>query len=332
MFKITASKNRNYIFEFAKWLEILFAILMFSCNAPRSNPIDPNNPGVSFSVLEGNVSTSYIPLVGIPDVFVYWVPANRLVKTNINGNFIIGNIKSTDGNLIFEKEGFKSDTLLVIWNGAERISKQIHLNSLPEMEYLNIVTSVEFELSGRSAELLFSAKIQDRDSQIDSVYVENTTLGLLKKLELIGEEYSLILNESDLHVNSLEGLIGHDFNLFVSDSAVGNSFKIGSGRINRVIYTEPVTVSPANADTISSPLVLQWNQASLGFSFYYSVEIYTNETGNNELVYTSAPVESGTTLLNTELSLSPGEYFWVIWIVDQFNNRARSRPALFVVQ
>jgi hypothetical protein len=332
MFKITAAKKRNYIFKITKWLEILFAILVYSCNAPRSNPIDPNNPGNSFSVIDGNVSTSYIPLVGIPDVLVYWVPENRLVKTDINGYFIIDNIKSTDGNLIFEKEGFKSDTLLVIWNGSDRISKQVHLNSLPQMEYLNISTSVEFELSGRTAEVHFLARVTDKDSQIDSVYVENSTGGLKRKMELAGEEYSLILNETDLQIDNLEVLIGKDFNLYVADSAVGTAYNIGSGKISRIIYNEPITISPVNSDSISSSPVLEWNQPALGFNFNYLVEIYINETGNNELIYSSGPIDSGTTVHNTGLSLLPGEYFWVIWVVDQLNNRARSRPALFVVQ
>lgn len=332
MFKITALKNRNYIFELVKWLEMSFAILMYSCNAPRNNPIDPNNPDISFSVIEGSVSTSYAPVTGIPGVLIFWEPGNKLVKTDADGNFIIENIRSTDGKLILQKEGFRTDTIIISWNGSSRISKQVHLVSLPKLEYLNINASVEYELSGMSSKLSFTAKIEDKDSQIDSAYIENTLIGLKKKMEFSEEEYSLVINQDDLQSNNLEDLIGEDFDLFISDSALGNAFKVGSGRITRVINSEPQAVSPANSDTISSPPIVQWNQVLLGFYFTYLIQIQTNEAGNNELVYSSNPIESGITSLNTEYSLSPGEYFWVVWVVDQFNNRARSRPAIFVVQ
>jgi hypothetical protein len=332
MFKITALKNRNYIFEFVIWLEIPFAILMYSCNAPRNNPLDPNNPDISFSVIEGNVSTSFVPITGIPDVLIFWEPGNKLVKTDAEGNFIIENIRSSDGKLIFQKEGFRADTIFINWNGSNRISKMVHLVSLPKLEYLNITTSVEYELSEKSSILSFTAKIEDKDSQIDSAYIENTLISLKKKMDFSEDEYSLVLNQDDLRSNNLEDLIGEDFDLFISDSALGNAFKVGSGRITRVINEEPQAVSPANSDTIGSPPVVQWNQVLLEFYFSYLIEIYTNEAGNNELVYSSNPIESGTTSLNTEYSLAPGEYFWVIWVVDQFNNRARSRPAIFVIQ
>ncbi len=332
MFKITALKNRNYIFEFVKWIVIHFTVLMYSCNAPRNNPLDPNNPDISFSVIEGSVSTSYVPITGIPDVLVFWEPGNKLMKTDSQGNFIIENIKPVDGKLILQKEGFRSDTIFINWNGSSRISKQVHLVSLPKLEYLNITTSVEYELSGMSSKLSFTAKIEDKDSQIDSAYIENTLISLKMKMDFSGDEYSLSLNQDDLQSSDLEDLIGEDFDLFISDSALGNAFKVGSGRITRVINEEPQAVSPANSDTISSPPVVQWDQVLLGFYFTYLIEIKTNEAGNNELVYSSNPIESGTTSLNTEYSLSPGEYFWVVWVVDQFNNRAKSKPAIFVVQ
>ncbi len=332
MFKITALKNRNYIFEFVKWLVMSFAILMYSCNAPRNNPLDPNNPDISFSVIEGSVSTSYAPVIGIPGVLVFWEPGNKLVKTDADGNFILENIRPTDGKLILQKEGFRTDTIIISWNGSSRISKQVHLVSLPKMEYLNITTSVEYELSGMSSKLSFTAKIEDKDSQIDSAYIENTLIGLKKKMEFSEEEYSLVLNQDDLQSSNLEDLIGEDFDLFISDSALGNAFKVGSGRITRVINEEPQAVSPANSDTVSSPLVVQWNPVALGFSFNYIVEISTNETGNPQMIYSSSLMDPGTTSLNTEYSLSPGEYFWIVWVIDQFNNRAKSRPAIFVIQ
>jgi hypothetical protein len=241
MFKITALKNRNYIFEIVKWLEMSFAILMYSCNAPRNNPLDPNNPDIAFSVIEGSVSTSYAPVTGIPGVLVFWEPGNKLVKTDAGGNFIIENIRSTDGKLILQKEGFRTDTIIISWNGSSRISKQVHLVSLPKMEYLNITTSVEYELSGMSSKLSFTAKIEDKDSQIDSAYIENTLIGLKKKMEFSGDEYSLVLNEDNLQSNNLEDLIGEDFDLFISDSALGNASS-GHGRITRVINAEPQAV------------------------------------------------------------------------------------------
>ncbi|HVO74746.1 MAG TPA: hypothetical protein VMT35_12030 [Ignavibacteriaceae bacterium] len=322
----------SYILKAGWQLEIFFAILIYSCNAPRTNPLDPNNPDISFSVIQGNVSTSYIPITGIPGVLVFWEPGNKIVKTDADGNFIIESVRSVDGNLIFQKEGFKNDTVYVNWNGGKQVSKLVHLVSLPALYYLNITTSVEFELSGKTSLLGFDAKIENNGNLIDSAYIENQSISLKKKMNFLEGVYSLVLNQDDLGTNDLENLAGEDFNLFISDSALGTAYKIGSGRITRVIDNEPEAVSPANSDTVSSPPVVQWNQVSLGFSFNYLIEIYTNEALNNQLVYSSSPLESGTTSLDTQYPLPPGEYFWVIWISDQFNNRARSKPAIFVVQ
>jgi hypothetical protein len=60
------------------------------------------------------------------------------------------------------------------------------------------------------------------------------------------------------------------------------------------------------------------------------VEISTNETGNPQMVYSSSLLDPGTTSLNTEYSLSPGEYFWIV-VIDHLIT-IKCNTTIFVVQ
>ena len=74
---------------------LLFAAFAFySCDAPRLNPLDPNNPDYISPVIDtviieptyslvGNVKTLAAPSSPILGVDVYWPNENKLVKTEI---------------------------------------------------------------------------------------------------------------------------------------------------------------------------------------------------------------------------------------------------------
>ena len=105
------------------WKNIIAAIILCammiieSCNAPRNNPLDLLSSGYSFAELSGTVYT--LPYSGIPGVSVYWSPSDKLVLTDNNGNFQINNILPVNGELIFQKNGYISDTVNVNWGNAK---------------------------------------------------------------------------------------------------------------------------------------------------------------------------------------------------------------------
>ena len=61
------------------------------------------------------------------------------------------------------------------------------------------------------------------------------------------------------------------------------------------------------------------------------IEIFTGEF-ILEQIYSKSDIPSDSTQWTVEKQLSPGDYHWVIWCIDEFQNRSRSKPASFTVQ
>jgi hypothetical protein len=61
------------------------------------------------------------------------------------------------------------------------------------------------------------------------------------------------------------------------------------------------------------------------------VQVFTAEI-IPQLVWEKRQLAAATDSCLVGQSLQPGEYFWVIWALDEFGNRTRSKPASFKVE
>ena len=297
--------RKNYIIKdvIRAGLFVLIIILFFSCNAPQNNPLDPENPDNNLGTIQGVVQTFSLPFTGIPDVSIYWPKANKLVKSDANGKFVINNVPTENGSLIIQKDGYRPDTVINQFN--------------PDQTF----------------ELNIQAKVSDRDNDIDSIKVFNNQLNLDKKLDfnITQNFFQSALSTSDLNVNDLEEVIGLDFNINVYDR-FQNVYNIGSGKVSRVIKTPVLIESPSNADSVNSNPTLTWLRFKPGYPFTYTVEVYTNDFANSQIVARQQDISSDSTSYFVRTVLQPRDYYWVLWVVDQFQNRARSKPATFIVK
>lgn len=312
---------------------IAFGAALISCNAPRNNPLDPETGYTATSVIEGTVQTFSLPYTAIENVSVYWEPGNTLIKTGSSGTFKITNINSVDGNLVFSKEGFRTDTVFVEWGNKKKISKTINLNKLPQIDSLSIYTLVINQFSSLQIyRLNIRTKISDKDNDIDTVFIQNEALGLKKRLDYNVTEkmYQAALTAEELGITDIEEIIGIDFQVVVKD-IFSKEFIPGSDKISRVIKEGSSTVSP-NADGSSSadPLFV-WTKHRVGYSFKYMIEVYTKDFVNPQLVGRIENISSTLTQHQSNLNLPKGEYSWVIWIIDQFNNSFMSTPSTIIV-
>ncbi len=135
------------------------------------------------------------------------------------------------------------------------------------------------------------------------------------------EEFS----DFDLSVDDLSELIGIKFDFIVKDIE-GKEYKIGSEKLNRIIKDEIILESPINYDSTSSKPTLIWRRFTPGFKFFYNVEIYNDEFPPS-IVWSKKNIDMDSISVSVDTDLPSGNYFWVLWCVDQFLNRARSRPA-----
>ncbi len=333
-FKNIFSKNLRILHILLKLFMVSSLLIFISCNAPRNNPLDPNNPEYSFVTLQGSTQTFSPPFSGISNVSVYWSSANISVNTDINGKFKFSSIFPVDGKLIFQKSGYVSDTINVVWRNSKFLNYIVSLNKIPQLDSISIYSVVlnQFSPPGQTYQLGINSKISNNDNNINSVFVENSQLNLKKSLSfnVTSKDYEVTLTTQDLNVTDIEQTIGLNFNIIVKDSS-NRLYNIGSDKVTRVIKAGASIQYPANDTTVSSTPTLKWQRYKTGYPFTFMVEIYTNNFANSQLVFSKNNISSDSTSLFVNTPLSTNNYYWVIWVVDQFQNRSRSLPATFSI-
>jgi hypothetical protein len=315
----------------------LFTVFLFSCNAPRDNPLDPYSSKSDLAQIVGTVQTFSGPRSGIPDVSVFWIPGNIVVKTDSAGQFEINNIKPNDGLLIFQKNGYTSDSIMIHWTNSKKITTPVvNLNKIPKLDSYSIYSEVTNQTGLTSlvltqiANLSFKVKISDSDNDIDSVFVKNEMLDFTGGLVLQGKVYQASFSTSELNVTDLEEIVGYNFDVYVIDNSK-RSYLVGSNKIVRVIKNGPDPVYPINDTTLSIPFTLNWSQFNAGYPYNYKVEIYN--AANTEPFYSQDNIPSAQTSVNVDTTaIISGDYLWVVYIVDKFSDSYKSQPGKFHIK
>ena len=173
--------------------------------------------------------------------------------------------------------------------------------------------------------------ISDLDNDIDSVFMINPSLNFsgIMYYNTLSKFYERDFTLSELGIISANDLIGKDFEIVVKDTR-GNKFDLGNTNIKRVINEEIQIKSPKGKDTVSIPITLNWIKFTPGFDFTYQAQIYTDEIEPKQ--EWQQPIHSQEISFEVESPLKSGEYFWVIWCIDEFGNRSRSRQASFIIE
>ncbi len=311
---------------------ILF-FLPFHCNAPRNNPFDPQNPETIFAGITGKVHTLSVPNNPIPGVTVYWENDKIFVKTNSNGNFSINHITPVEGLLIFNKTGFMPETVQVKWDESKLFNVTLPLNAFPVMDSLAIYTIVKNRYPEiQTSELAIKTKIQDQDNDIDSVYIVNENLNLKKNLlyNVNTKLYERTFSILDLNVTSMRKVIGYKFDIYVKDK-FSHTIEFVGDKAARYIQDEIELISPINFQEVPPSPTLLWNEFIPGFKFKFKIEIYVDEIPA-QIVWEKEGIPADSTNYTIDVQLPENDYFWMIWCVDEFQNRSRSKPASFTVK
>ncbi len=314
---------------------LIFSVILLlnSCDAPRENPLDPNSSDNQLGTIEGAVQTFSLPYTPIKDVEVYWKPGSKMVYTDANGNFSVPNTKKVNGQLIFRKEGYHNDTVMVDWANSRKVNEQVNLNKLPTLDSLSIYGVVlnSADPSPVMSELVIQAMIEDIDNDIDTVYVLNDKVGLMKAMDfdIASKTFLTMLTPQELGLTDLEQTIGLEFDFRVRNVLGETSVLHGAG-VKRIISSPVTGLQPTNGKIISSvPFNLSWDRYNSGYSFRYKIEISTDD--GSQVIFSKDSISSQITSYTVD-SLDTRSYRWVIWVIDEFNNKCRSIPAAFSVQ
>ena len=284
--------------------------------------------------IDGTVRAAAPSLKTLSGVKVFWKNQNILITTNSQGNFGFNNISYNSGWMFFEIDGYSKDSLYVELSG--QIGKVKHLNdiflnSTPKLNVFQIFTSVKNDYPDKQIDSLFiKANVSDAENEIDSVFVRCTELNINKRL-LFNSNSGFYENQfipNDLGLNSLDEGIGQNFEIIVKDKS-RKIFNVGFSTIKRVIRKNITFISPANLENVKKPIKFVWSRFLPGFNFSYTFQIYTDD---KILVMQKENISKDEIEFSLALDLTPGVYYWVIWCVDDFQNRGSSLPASFVVQ
>jgi hypothetical protein len=324
--KTTTTKNTVVII-------ILSFFFLLDCDAPRRNPLDPKNPEHEFGTLSGKVQTLHVPNLPVSGVLVSYPQAQLAAITNDKGTFEWHTLDRQNGYLYFKKQGFFPDSLLLDWHDKKDLSVQSYLNALPVVSNLQVFTVVYNRYpSLKKFQVSVRARVTDSDNDIDSVLVVNSRFNRndLPAFNAMTQTLQMDYTLADLGLQSINGVIGCPFEIKVIDR-FQHQIIAASASVMRVIYDEVAFVTPANYQTVTSRPTLEWQALQPGFPFTYSVEVYSNEIVP-QLAWGRAGLTSDVISCTLDHALDPGEYFWIVSCVDEFNNQSRSKPASFKVE
>ncbi len=297
---------------------VLLLTLLYSCEAPRDNPMDPQNPNYNYGRISGTIKTISLPVETIPQTIVKWQGGSELTISNEQGEFefLLSNPKN--GWLNFSHPEFHSDSHFVNWPDNRELRVEAFLNALPIMDSLFLYSVVLNRFpSFQKEQMIIEAHISDRDNDIDSVFAifnddkKKFHLSYNTTQKNFRQELSIL----DLGVLSIEELVGEPINIEVCD-LFSNVLSVGQGQLKRVIHDEVIVLSPID-NMVTGPFpTLVWQSLQTTYSFHYNLEIYTNEVAP-VMVWQRMKISNDQTTHTVDTALTVGSYFWVIWAIDR---------------
>jgi len=319
-----------YLFIF-NLLSLIF--FLSSCDAPRQNPLDPENPNNHYHSLRGSIQTLSIPHHPVDRVAVVWPDQSLWTQSTEQGNFVLEMISPRDGWVYFRHEDYFEDSLFIPWQNQTTVTILNYLNALPKLDSLQIYSVILNRYPTLQTEqVVIRVKLTDHDNDTDSVLAVNRFVNSRHTLayNVNDKWYQKTLSLYDLQVIKSEELVGHPFEIIVKDF-FGRSYPAGAADIQRVLREEIVFISPSGNEVTSPQPVLTWQKYSTNFSFTLWLQVFTAEI-TPQLVWGKDQLESITISCTVDQPLPAGEYFWVVWASDEFGNRTRSKPASFKVE
>lgn len=316
------------------FLGIIFALGWVGCvsDAPRVNPLDPAHAGSARLQISGKVEhlNNSAP---VPEALLFLTPGNMVAQSDMSGFFnISGSIAPGAYSLACVAEGFAPDTLrFTIRQDTSVIFK---LNILPVFEHISLTTDHEASFVPPDNFFLnVDVLVSDADAlgNVEATWFDIPATGHRDTLQEIasvqGQRFFKRIEAVDLGVSSLKELIGKPLVFYARDGQ-GAVAASGGRYLTRIIDDPPRPLAPITVPPqppVSVPFRFEWDFISEPFPFEYAVEIYLNvPVALPPEVQIDGISSDSTGYFFNPPSFNAGEYYWVLYIVDEFGNRSRS--------
>ena len=319
---------------------LLIPFLFYGCisEAPHDNILDPESKNFeNFGKITGNVSTYYQPFSPLANAFIQIDSMNLSTRTDKDGFFEITNIPSGTYKVKSFYYGYRTDSATVtISNNIQDIN--FNLNALPAFE--SITVNSHHVSRWFPAEdfyyLAVSVNVSDLDgtNELDSVKIDIPSIGFTDTLFSTGANglYQQTIFENQMPVQTMRSLEGIPMH-FICWDRVNNKTLSSDKYIPRIVQDVPVIISPTALQVINNfPTEFSWEQIFLEYDFNLKIEIYQINIGIFSKVREYNNILPNTATFMVNQSLPPGDYFWVIYIVDEFGDTSSSKEGSFRVQ
>lgn len=268
-------------------------------------------------------------------------PGNRVAHTDKNGDYGFSDIPPGSYRLIVSAEGYASDTVMT--NIEQNTNIDFVLDSLPYLTDISLTTihvfrwfpppndiySIQLEVIGEDG---------DGIGDIDRVWYEIESFGFVDTLQQVSPGSPLFrgqVREMQLPVTSLHELIGKPFRFHIIDLP-GYTTASTPRFISRIIEETPQLISPVGLSIVPPDSVtFRWQPASsVQFPFTYRIEIYRISVGLRVHEIQNIPSSADMHLYNDSNNVLLGgeDYYWLLYIVDEYGNRSSSGEGAFRVQ
>jgi len=308
-------------------------ILILNCfsDAPRDNPLDPAN-GISLS---GRVSRFYSNNA-IANATVRLNPGNQISVTNGTGNYQFPDISPGAYNLTIVTDGYAADSAEINIENSTELN--FALDSLPHFRNISLTTS--HITHWFPPDDIYSMQVEtvgqdgDGNGDIESVWLKIDQYNFSDTLQQTAPGSNIFrgqISAPELPINNLNELIGKPFRFFIKDLPGFTNSSLPQ-YISRIIEETPQLISPVGLTIISSDTInFKWQAIiDIHFPFAQKIEIYSVDLGLK--VDEMSNINSDASEYLYTKPFSNGDYYWVLYIVDEFGNRSGSKEGSFRVQ
>lgn len=262
-------------------------------------------------------------------------PGNLITLSSQNGEFMLQGLSAGDYQLVCRAPGFQSDSLFL--TVSQSLQHTFKLNALPQFDEISLRTfrlsrffpaedAIWMDMQVTLSDADDASDINHAGFEIPDMAISDSLLPLSPTPTQ--RAFSKQVEANDLGLTSLDQLIGKPIQ-FVAGDRPGARVRSMNQFLVRIIGFTPTVQSP-KGDNLTGPFDFIWDVPAVTFAHTLRIEIRRLTIGNfSVLIDEISGIPAGTTLLPYAATLDPGQYFWYLYIVDEFGNESRSKENPF---
>ncbi len=317
---------------------VLFLLSGCVGDAPRDNPLDPLSPGFSSrGTVTGQVVTAKRS-TGIAGATITDLTEATTVSTDSSGYFLFPHRSAGTHTFIVSKSNFTSDTFSVTVQSGATANVLRSLNGPPSVTFQRILTrKVDqfFPSTMYSVEVEAAVTDPNNDNELVSVSFAVDTFRYPLSYNVLTKKFTRTLDKGSFPTNTIQWLVGKPLSIVARDT-LGAENAGAPFYVTRVIENAAVPQSPTNNESLKQDSIyFSWSEPDVTFNFTYSVNVSIVVSGTTTSVWTKTGLNATDQPLkfpnDGSIVLSPGNYVWSVFIVDEFGNSSRSKEYPFTV-